>query len=89
MDKTPITDFKKGNCCPRCNSTKVSLRIQFPAVKEFDMKGKEIIKVGGKRVVRPSNRILAAYYSCIENQEMQCAQYKCNKCGWKSEVYTP
>lgn len=89
MKKIPITGFEEGNCCPECGSTKVSLFVQYSVLLEFDLKGKQIIKQGGKRVYRPSNQLLAAYYNCVSCNAMQCANYLCNKCGWESELYVP
>lgn len=87
-EKVPITGFNEGNCCPKCGRSKVILYTQFPLFVEFDMRGKQIIKdYRGKRVYKPSNKLLAAEYkSAISDWEW--AFYRCTKCGWNSETYT-
>ena len=93
MDKTkkiPITGLDEGNCCPESGSSKVVLYIQFPLVAEFDTKGREIIKdYKGRRIYKPSNKMMAALYKSGLGSEFQCASYECKKCGWISEMYVP
>ncbi len=87
--KIPITGFEQGNCCPKCGSAKVVLHMQYPLYADFDMKGKEIIKnTEGKRIYRPSNRLLAKMYK-NSMFDFQCAFYECMKCEWTSAIYTP
>lgn len=86
--KTPITDFEEGNCCPVCGSSKVVLHMSFPLYVDYDMRGKQIIKDHrGKRIYRPSNKLLADEYKSAMF-DYQWAFYECKKCGWKSETYT-
>lgn len=86
--KTPITGLEQGNCCPECGSSKVVLHMQFPLYADFDTRGKEIITDdSGKRIYRPSNKLLAIQYKS-SMIDFQCASYECTKCGWTSEIYT-
>lgn len=91
MNKIPITDFQEGNCCPKCSSKKIVLYVQYPLIVKYDMRGKKIFTnySTDKRIYKPSTRKLAIEYSCATKNEFQCANYKCEKCGWISETYTP
>ncbi len=88
-EKIPIDEYGWGNCCPECGSTKVVCYMQFPIVKMYDMRDKEIIRdKKGKRIYRPSNKLLARKYKNCEAGECQCTNYVCEKCGWKSEMFS-
>lgn len=53
MNKIPITDFQKGNCCPECGSKKVVLYVQYPLVVMYNKKGNKIFTdyVTGKKYI--------------------------------------
>lgn len=42
----------------------------------------------GKRIYKPSNRLLAQLYKSAQ-KDSQCWVYECKKCGWISDTYTP
>lgn len=78
--------------CPRCGKKKVICIIQYPIIVELDMKGKPIFRHfrTGKRLYKVSNRRKAGEYDALLRYgEYQCANYKCEACGWISEVYVP
>lgn len=91
MVKTPIDKDGKGNCCPKCGSKKVSINIQYPLLVENDLNtGKEILYhvSTGKRLYNPPTRELALRYK-LSKSDAQCWSYKCRKCDWVSEMFTP
>lgn len=89
IEKISINEFGDGNCCPVCGSLKMSKFIQYPLYVEEDNKtGKEIIRdVHGKRINRPSNRLLANLYRSAQ-RDSQTWCFVCRKCGWTSESFT-
>lgn len=57
--------------------------------KKYDMRGKEIIRGNeGKRIYKPSNRLLARRYKNCEDEDCQRMNYVCEKCGWESEMFS-
>ena len=90
VNKIPIDEYGKGNCCPNCGSIRISVMYQYPLLVEEDLKtGKEIIKDSqtGKRI-KPTNRILAHRYK-LSQSDAQMWQFKCRKCDWESETFVP
>ena len=88
-EKIPIGEYGCGTCCPECGSIKVVCYMQYPVVKMYDMRGKEIIRNNeGKRIYKPSNKILERKYKNCEDGDCQCMNYVCEKCGWKSEMFS-
>ena len=78
------------NTCPACGSNKITVHYQYPLYVEKDIHTeKEIIRdSNGKRIYKPSNRMLAFLYK-VAQMDAQTWNYKCQKCGWISEAYTP
>lgn len=89
MNKIPINKHGEGNCCPKCGSVKITMSAQYPLSVEIDLKtGKQLLyDRDGKRVVKPSNRLLAHLYRCAQ-MDAQLWVYSCRKCGWVSETFT-
>lgn len=90
MVKKQIDEYGEGNCCPKCESRKITKHTQYALQVEEDLNtGKEIVyDFNGERTYNPSNRLLAAKYK-RGRSETQCWSYKCRKCGWESETFTP
>ena len=89
-EKIPIDEYGEGNCCPACGSLQISNDIQYYLSVEMDLRtGKEIIRDHtGKRIYKPSRRLLAAYYKASQYDEIMHI-YRCRKCGWRSETFVP
>ena len=90
MEKNPINEYGDGNCCPVCRSIKISKNYQFPLYVEEDLNtGKEIIRDSyGKRICKPSNRLLAQRYRTSQI-DAQMWNFECRKCGWVSGSFVP
>lgn len=90
VEKIAINEFGEGNCCPECNSLKISVDYQFPLEVEIDLNThKEIIKdCTGKRIYKPSNEILARRYKAAQ-MDAQLWIFSCRNCGWRSRTFTP
>lgn len=89
-ERIPIDEFGEGNCCPVCNSMKISVDYQFPLEVEMDLNSsKEILRdFDGKRIYKPTNKMLARRYKKSQ-MDAQLWIFKCRKCGWRSETFTP
>lgn len=87
--KIPIDEYGRGNCCPECGSVKILVFYQYPLyVYENLRTGKEVIKINGKRISRPTNRLLAEIYKSSQ-LDAQCWNYECENCGWQSKLFVP
>lgn len=87
MDR--IECLAEDNRCPECGSKRIVERCQYPLYVDNDVRtGKEIFKdpLTGKRIYRPSNRLLASMYKASQF-DAQCWNYECSKCGWISELF--
>lgn len=89
-DKVPINEFGEGNCCPECGSMKILVNYQYPLYVQEDLRtNKEVIKdIDGKRISRPSNKLLARLYKSSQ-LDAQCWNFECEKCGWISKMFVP
>ena len=93
MKKIPLDEHGDGNCCPVCGSTQIDVIYQYPLYVCEDLKtGKERFYgwKDGKRVYipKPSNRMMAARYRTSQ-VDAQVWNYKCRKCEWLSDAFTP
>ncbi|HCL03787.1 MAG TPA: hypothetical protein DHW61_15510 [Lachnoclostridium phytofermentans] len=90
MEKVPLDEYGEGNCCPNCESMKVSVLYQFPLSVEKDLNtNREILRdLDGNKIIKPSNRMLANRYKVSQN-DAQLWVYECRKCGWKSNPFVP
>lgn len=90
IEKIPIDECGDGNCCPVCGSLKISKQVQYPLYVEEDLNsGKEIIRdCNGKRISKPSNRLLARLYRSSQMDSVMWV-FHCRKCGWISESFAP
>lgn len=89
MDDQILGEIKDSKC-PKCGSKKIFCYIQYPLVVKQDMNGKIVRNdvMTGKRL-RLNKKFMASEFVFATHDEYQVAQYKCDKCGWTSEPYTP
>lgn len=87
MDR--IKCLREDNRCPECGSKRIVKHCRYPLYVDIDVRtGKEIFQnpLTGKRVYRPSNRLIASQYKASQFG-MQCWNYECTNCSWKSELF--
>lgn len=89
MDNS-IKYLTDDNKCPRCGSKKIVVRTQYPliVIKNLRTEKEIFTDFRGKRIYKPSNRLLAELYKSAQI-DSQCWNYECKKCGWISDTYTP
>ncbi len=89
IEKIPISDTREGNCCPVCNSTRITrheqrnlqVSVNLSTEKPFCMKN------GRMKPLSMREKAFAFDHADLANGG-GCWSYECRKCGWESGLFT-
>ena len=89
IEKIPISDTREGNCCPVCNSTRITrheqrtlqVSVNLSTEKPFCMKN------GRMKPLSKREKAFAFDQADLANGG-GCWSYECRKCGWQSGLFT-
>ena len=89
IEKIPISDTREGNCCPVCNSTRITRHEQRNLQVSVNLSTEKPFCMKNGWMKPLSKREKAFAFDCADLANGGgCLSYECRKCGWKSGLVT-
>ncbi|MEY8507249.1 hypothetical protein AALA78_03295 [Lachnospiraceae bacterium 42-17] len=88
MEKIPINDSGEGNCCPVCNSKRITRHEQRNLQVAVNLSTEKAFCMKKGRMQRLTNSDKARAFDqadCANGGG--CWSFECRVCGWQSDIF--